>query len=170
MPLMSLAFLSLKNRRVTAFLTVATIAVSVALLLSVQMVRDAARTSFENTLSGTDLVVGARTGAVDLLLLSVFRIGEANSNVSWETYQKISRHRDVAWTVPISLGDMHRGFRVLGTDGSYFLHYRYSAGRQLSFAQGTRFRGLFEAVVGAEVARSLRHRIGNEIVRSHGTG
>ncbi len=106
---------------------------SACALLGAQIVRTAARDSFENTLSGTDLIVGARTGSIDLLLLSVFRIGNADANVSWKTYQKIAHHPDVAWTIPISLGDMHRGFRVIGTNSDYFAHYRFNAGRSPRF-------------------------------------
>jgi putative ABC transport system permease protein len=168
--LLRLAFHGLRNRLSTALLTVSTIAISVALLLGVHMLRNAARESFENTLSGTDLIVGARTGSIDLLLLSVFRIGNADADVSWKTYQKISHHPDVAWTIPISLGDMHRGFRVLGTNGDYFLHYRYNAGRSLTFTKGHAFSDLFDAVVGAEVARAMHYDVGTQITLSHGTG
>jgi putative ABC transport system permease protein len=168
--LLRLAFHSLRNRLGTALLTVAAIAISVALLLGVHMVRNAARESFESTLSGTDLIVGARTGSIDLLLLSVFRIGDADTSVSWRTYQKIAHHPDVAWTIPISLGDMHRGFRVLGTNNDYFLHYRYNARRPLTFARGGPFRDLFDAVIGADVARAMHYEIGTEITLSHGTG
>jgi putative ABC transport system permease protein len=168
--MLRLALLSLKNRLTTALLTVSTIAISVALLLGVQMVRTAARDSFENTLSGTDLVVGARTGSINLLLLSVFRIGDADANVSWKTYRKIAQHPDVAWTIPISLGDMHRGFRVLGTNSDYFLHYRYNAGQPIRFASGAPFHNLFDAVIGADVARTLNYRLGDAITISHGTG
>jgi putative ABC transport system permease protein len=170
MSMLRLACHSLRNRRTTALLTAATIAISVALLLGVHMVRTAAKESFENTLSGTDLVVGARTGALNLLLVSVFRIGDADANVSWKTYRRIAGHPDVAWTIPISLGDMHRGFRVLGTNGDYFQHYRYNAGRTIRFDGGGPFRDIDEAVLGAEVAASLHYRLGDEITLSHGTG
>jgi putative ABC transport system permease protein len=165
-----LAWHSVRNRRGTALLTIFTIALSVALLLSVQMLRTAARRSFENTLSGTDLIVGARTGSLNLLLYTVFRIGDANTNVSWKTYRKIAQHRDVAWTIPISLGDSHRGFRVLGTNEDYFRHYRFGAAQPLRFAAGGPFQDVYDAVLGAEVARSLHYRMGEEITLSHGTG
>jgi putative ABC transport system permease protein len=170
MSMLRLACYSLRNRRTTAILTAATIAISVALLLGVHMVRTAAKESFENTLSGTDLVVGARTGGLNLLLVSVFRMGDADANVSWKTYRKIAGHPDVAWTIPISLGDMHRGFRVLGTNGDYFQHYRYNAGRTIRFEGGGPFRDIYDTVVGADVARLLHYRLGDEITLSHGTG
>src|SRR5688572_6995147 len=152
-----LAARSLWNRRGTALLTVIAIAVSVTLLLGVQKMRDAARESFANTLSGTDLIVGARSGPVNLLLYSVFRIGDATANVSWSTYQRVARHRDVAWTIPLSLGDAHRGYRVLGTTAAYFDHYRYGRTRPLEFTHGGPFADLRDAVLGAEVARALEY-------------
>jgi putative ABC transport system permease protein len=169
-PLFRLAARSLWNRRGTAALTVFAIAVSVALLLGVQQVRTQARESFANTISGTDLVVGARSGPLNLLLYSVFRVGDATANVTWPTYQKVAGHRDVAWTIPLSLGDSHRGFRVLGTNNDYFAHYRYGRKQPLQFAAGKPFGGLYDAVLGAEVAEALDYKLGDPIVVAHGLG
>ena len=143
---------------------------SVALLLGVQKLRTAAREGFANTVSGVDLIVGARSGQINLLLYSVFRVGDATANVSWETYQKVARRSDVAWTIPLSLGDSHRGFRVLGTNLDYFRHYRFAGSRQLAFESGRPFADLYDAVLGAEVARALGYKVGDPIVVSHGLG
>ncbi|MSQ99844.1 MAG: ABC transporter permease [Gammaproteobacteria bacterium] len=165
-----LAFRSLRNRRTTALLTISAIAVSVALLLGVQKMRTAARESFANTISGVDLIVGARSGQLNLLLYSVFRVGDATANVSWTSYQKIVHHPDVAWTIPISLGDSHRGFRVMGTNNDYFKHYQFAGDQKLQFLQGRYFTDLYEAVIGAEVAEQLNYKLGDAIVIAHGLG
>lgn len=168
--LLRLAFASVWNRRGTALLTVFAIGVSVALLLGVQKVRTEARESFASTISGTDLIVGARSGPLNLLLYSVFRVGDATANVSYGIFEKVARHPDVEWAIPISLGDSHRGFRVMGTTGAYFEHYRYGRKRLLQFASGKPFADLYEAVLGADVARELGYRLGDAIVISHGLG
>lgn len=165
-----LAWASLWSRRATALLTIASIAISVALLLGVQKLRTSAREGFANTISGVDLIVGARSGPVNLLLYSVFRTGEATSNVSWASYQRIASHPDVAWTIPLSLGDSHRGFRVLGTTPAYFEHYRYTRTRSLAFAEGRPFASAHEVVLGAHVARSLGYGLGSTITVAHGLG
>ncbi len=165
-----LAVRSLRNRRATALLTISAIAISVALLLGVEKMRSAARDGFANTVSGVDLIVGARSGQLNLLLYSVFRVGDATANVSWESYQKITRHPDVAWTIPISLGDSHRGFRVMGTNGDYFKHYRFAGDREMQFASGKPFEDLYDAVVGAEVAKQLGYSVGSKIIVAHGLG
>jgi putative ABC transport system permease protein len=166
--MLTLAGKSLANRRGTALLTIAAIAVSVALLLGVQKLRSAARESFTSTVAGVDLVVGARSGPLNLLLYSVFRIGDPTTNVSWETYQRIAAHRDVAWTIPISLGDSFQGFRVLGTDQNYFEHYRIVGGRPLELREGARFAARYDAVLGADVAESLGLALGAPLVLAHG--
>jgi putative ABC transport system permease protein len=170
MNLFSLALKSIKNRRFSVTLTVVSIGLSVLLLLSVERLRHEARESFANTVSGTDLIVGARSGQVQLLLYSIFRIGNATNNISWESYADIRQHPDVDWTIPLSLGDSHRGFRVLGTNRDYFQYYRFGRKQPLSFAQGNIFEGVYDAVLGADVARELGYSIGQSVTLSHGTG
>ena len=170
MNLLRLAWKSLLNRRGTALLTILTIAVSVALILGVEKVRLHARQSFANTVSGTDLIVGARSGSVQLLLYSVFRIGNATNNISWESYQEITARPGVRWAIPISLGDSHRGYRVVGTTSDYFEHFRYANKRLLEFSSGQAFEDTYEAVLGAEVARTLGYRNGDSLIVSHGVG
>ena len=170
MYLLRLALQSLKNRRVTALLTVLVIALSVTLLLTVERVRSEARASFASTISGTDLIVGARSGSVQLLLYSVFRIGNATNNIRWESYNNISTLPQVKWAIPISLGDSHRGFRVMGTDQSYFSHFRFGRDKPLVFSQGKAFDDLYDAVIGADIARELGYKLGTEMVLAHGAG
>jgi len=168
MHLLRIALASLANRRFTALLTVFAIALSVCLLLAVERVRTEARASFASTISGTDLIVGARSGSVNLLLYSVFRIGNATNNIRWDSFETLARHPQVKWAIPLSLGDSHRGYRVLGTDAGYFEHYRYGRGQSLQLAQGKPFADLFEVVLGAEVAEALKYRLGEQIVLAHG--
>jgi len=141
---------------------------SVALLLGVQRVREGARESFENTISGTDMIVGARTGPVQLLLYSVFHIGNPANNISWTSWKDISENPEVSWAVPLSLGDSHRGYRVVGTNQDFFRHYRYGRKVLLSFQSGSPFQEDLEVVLGADVAAKYSYKVGDNIVLSHG--
>lgn len=170
MALWSLAVKSLRNRRQTALLTVLSIAVSVCLLLGVEKVRHEVRAQFLNTVSGTDLVVGARSGSINLLLYTVFRIGDATNNISWNSYQEFANHPQVSWSIPLSLGDSHRGYRVLGTSNAYFEHLRYGGGHSLRLQEGRVFTELYDVVLGAEVARQLNYQLGDQIIVAHGGG
>lgn len=166
----TLALKSILNRKFTASLTIFSIALSVILLLGVERLRTDAKDSFSNTISGTDLIVGARSGAINLLLYSIFHIGDATNNISWKTYQEFANHPKVAWTIPISLGDSHRGFRVMGTNQDYFSHYHYARDRALEFSAGTPFSSVFDAVIGADVAEQLHYSVGQKMIVAHGGG
>ncbi len=169
--LLALAFQSLRHRRLQAVLCVLTVAISTGLLLAVLHLRKEARSSFQNTLSGTDLIVGARTGSLPLLLYTVFHIGDVSSNIDYQSFRDIAADPRVAWAVPISLGDSHQGFPVVGTNDALFAHYRYGNKTALRFQSGQAFANdLQQAVIGAEVAKRLHYTIGDPLVVAHGLG
>ncbi|MBL0150703.1 MAG: ABC transporter permease [Ideonella sp.] len=168
--LLTLAMRSAWNRRFVLALVSASIALSTLLLLGIERLRHDVRENFSQAVSGTDLIVGARTGPVQLLLYSVFHIGNATNNIRWTSAQALAQHRAVAWMVPISLGDSHRGFPVMGTTLDYFERFRHGDRERLKLAQGKPFEGVFEAVLGAEVAHRLGYHLGDAIVLSHGDG
>lgn len=166
--ILRLAFGSLRARVLTVAMTVLAIALSVTLFLGVEKVRTGAKASFADTISGTDLIVGARSGSVQLLLYSVFRIGNATNNMTWESYQDIAARPEIDWIVPISLGDSHRQFRVMGTTSAFFERYKYRSGRSLATRDGEIMSDLFDAVIGADVATTLGYEVGDPIVVAHG--
>jgi putative ABC transport system permease protein len=170
MLLLRLAWQSLRNRRVTTGLTVVSIALSVALLLGVEALRVSARESFSSTISGTDLIVGARGGGLQLLLYTVFRMGTATNNVKWSSYEAWAKHPAVAWTIPYSLGDSHRGFRVVGTNGSFYEHYRFRRTRKVEFVAGRKPEKFDEVALGSDVAAKLGYALGQKISLTHGMG
>lgn len=168
--LFSIAWRSLLNRRVSVALTLASLTLSVIIVVGVEHIRSQARESFNRTVSGVDLIVGARTSQINLLLYSVFRIGNATNGIASESYELIAGDPRVAWTIPLSLGDSHRGYRVLGTDANFFAHFRFGEQRSLELRQGKPFASEFEAVLGSEVARQLGYQVGERITLSHGLG
>jgi len=168
--LFGIAWRSAWNRRFTLALTVLSIALSTFLLLGVERIRTELRQNFSSSVSGTDLIVGARTGSTQLLLYSVFRIGAATNNLQWKSVQALAAHPGVAWVVPVSLGDSHRGFSVLATTPAYFERLRYGNRQPLRLREGKPFAELFDAVVGAEVADALGYRVGQQITLAHGSG
>jgi putative ABC transport system permease protein len=172
--LLSLAARSAWNRRFVLGLVVASIALSTFLLLGIERVRQDVRHNFAQAVSGTDLIVGPRTGSVQLLLYAVFHLGGGTQNIRWDSVQALAQQRQVAWVVPISLGDTHRGFPVVGTTADYFVHFRHGEQQSLALAQGRAFTDaavqVHDAVVGAEVARRLGLTLGQRLVLSHGDG
>ena len=166
--ILHLAIKSLLARATTVGMTILAIGLSVALFLGVEKVRTGAKASFSDTISGTDLIIGARSGSVQLLLYSVFRIGNATNNLTWSSYQEIAGRPEIAWIVPISLGDSHKQFRVMGTTPEFFSRYKYRSDQSLEFSSGEIMSDLFDTVLGADVASSLKYEVGDPIIVAHG--
>jgi putative ABC transport system permease protein len=165
-----IAFESLKSRRKSVFLAFLSLLISVSVLISVEYLRLQAKQSFNRTISGVDLIVGAPSGQLNLLLYSVFRMGNPTQSIQLASYRALSEHPQVEWIIPISLGDSHRGFRVLGTSVDYFDHYKFGNKQSLTMLEGEPFEFMFEAVIGSDVARELNYQVGDSIIVAHGLG
>jgi putative ABC transport system permease protein len=151
-------------------MVVLAVALSTALLLGIERIRAQARESFRQSVSGTDLVVGARGSPLQLMLYAIFHLGGATSEMSWESARKIAAHGEVAWSIPLALGDSHKGYPVVATTRAFFDQYRYRRKESLGFAQGKPFQDLFDLVVGAEAAKNLGYRPGSVLTLAHGSG
>ncbi|MAH73706.1 MAG: peptide ABC transporter permease [Cellvibrionales bacterium TMED49] len=165
-----LASKSLLNRKGSVFLTIIAMSVSIFVLLGVEHIRNQTKKNFQSTVSGVDLIVGARTGSLNLLLYSVFRIGAPTNNLGWDSYESIASDQAVKWSIPISLGDSHKGYRVIGTTEDYFTHFSYGAQKRLQFTSGEPFSRIFDVVLGSAVAEKLQYSIGTNLVLAHGLG
>ena len=163
-----LTWKSVQNRKLTSLLCVASIALSVALLLGVERIKNGARDGFTNTISQTDLIVGAKGGPLQLVLYTVFRIGSPTNNIRFSSYTKIKNLPEVDWTIPISLGDAYRGYRVVGSDENFFKYYRYRRNKKIEVLDGKIPIGIFDVVLGYEVAQKFQHKTSDSIILSHG--
>ena len=168
MILLKLALKSLKNRQTSTFLTILSISLSVTLLLAVERTKRAAEEGFTQSVSQVDLLVGGRTGPLNLILYTVFNMGSASNNLSWESYQEIKNYPEVEWTIPYSLGDGHKGFRVVATDENFYTHYRFRGEGKIEFQKGGPATDVWDVVLGSQVYEKLKYQIGDPIVIAHG--
>lgn len=159
---------SMRNRWLSISLAVLAIALAIALAFSINRARDAAQSGFDATINGVDLIVGARGGDVQILMYSVFNIGNATNNIRAESLTALEAYPGVAWVAPMWLGDSHRGYRVVGTDNRFFDHVQTGGGQPLTYSQGQGLTGIFGAVIGSTVARDLGYQVGQSMVVSHG--
>jgi putative ABC transport system permease protein len=166
-----LALLSAWSRRLAVGLVVASLGLACALVLTVQQLRSDARQSFSQAVSGVDLIVGPRGSATEILLYSVFQLGRPTANMPAKVLPEIQTLAMVDWALPLQLGDSYQGFPVWGTEATFFQRFQVH-GRALKFREGKAFepRVLYQVVLGAEVARQLKHRIGDRLVVTHGSG
>ncbi len=165
----TLTWKSLKNRRLATVMTICSMVVSLVLLMSVERIRRAAESGFTQSVSGVDLIIGARSGSLQVVLYSVFNLGQATNNISIETYNQIRSRPEVDWTIPYSLGDGHRGFRVVATNTDFFKFYRYRSAENISFSQGAQFNDYFDVVIGSDVADTLNYKLGSMVTVAHGS-
>ncbi|MFZ4405104.1 MAG: ABC transporter permease [Pseudobdellovibrionaceae bacterium] len=165
---LKLALKSLKNRSTSAILTMLSISLSVTLLLAVERTKRAAEQGFTQAVSQVDLLVGARTGPLNLILYTVFNMGSASNNISWQSYQDIKNSPQVSWTIPYSLGDGHKGFRVVATDENFYEHYRFRGDQKIELESGGPALDVWDVVVGSEVNKKLKYKMGDPIVIAHG--
>ena len=168
MMILRLALTSLRSRVLTTSLTVASIALSVTLLVGIENVRAGVRDSFAGTIRGVDLIVGARGGTLQVLLSAVFGIGSPSGSVKLSTMERWKAHPAVKWVVPYSLGDSHRGFRVVGTTPEFYERYRFRKDGRIVFVSGRAAVSDTEVVIGSDVAEKLRYAIGTPVVVVHG--
>ena len=144
--LAGIARLSAWNRRSTLVWVVISLALATALLWTLERLRHDVRVSFAQSVSGVDLIVGARSSPVQLMLFSVFHIGSAPQVLSMDSVRAVAQHRSVSWVVPLSLGDSHRGYPVLGTTPAYFQHFAYGDKQPLVVQSGAVFSGTLDGL------------------------
>ncbi|MDQ8159809.1 MAG: ABC transporter permease [Gemmatimonadota bacterium] len=166
--ILRLALTSLRSRLLTTSLTVASIALSVTLLVGIENVRAGVRDSFAGTIRGVDLIVGARGGTLQVLLSAVFGIGSPSGSVKLSTMERWQAHPAVKWVVPYSLGDSHRGFRVVGTTPEFYERYRFRKDGRIVFVSGRAAVADTEVVIGSDAAEKLGYTIGSPVVVVHG--
>lgn len=166
--LLQLALKSLINRKVTISLTIISLTLSISLYLSIDTLRLGAKKSFFGNVQSGDLILGARSGEIQLVLYSLFQKGSPTNNISWDSYQSFSKHQEVLWTIPISLGDSHKQFRVLGTNNNYFKYFSFRNKQKLEFESGEKLKNIFDVVIGNDVQRTLNYKLDDNIIIAHG--
>ena len=169
-----LALKSLLNRWFSCFLIILTLSASISLFFTVTRIQESVKNGFQNTVSGVDSIVAARGGNLQILLNSVFLIGEPSNKIQWKSYKDIEKMRGVKFMVPISLGDSHKGYRVIGTTNDYFKNIKFGNKKDIEFSANINndvaFLDVFDVVIGSSVAKKLEYSLGSEIVVTHGLG
>lgn len=116
----------------------------------------------ENNIRGIDMVVGAKGSPLQLILSSVYHIDAPTGNILLNEAEQLCKNPLVAFGIPLSFGDSHRGYRIVGTDHSYVDLY------EASLAQGKLWAGTLEVTIGASVAQNLSLSVGDTFTGAHG--
>jgi putative ABC transport system permease protein len=154
----------LKARRLGTALNVLLLALGVATITLLLLVTSQLESRMRRDAQGIDLVVGAKGSPMQIILSSIYQLDVPTGNIPWREAQELARHRMVKKTIPLALGDNHRGFRIVGTNHDYVTHY---GGR---LAQGRLWQAPLEAVLGADVAAATGMTLGATFLGAHGLG
>jgi putative ABC transport system permease protein len=183
MTLLGIAWRNIRQRLLTSLLTALSLALGVALVVATLVTGGIVKQAFESGSGlGYNMIVGAKGSPLQLVLNSVYLVSKPIENISWNFYQQFlpaaERPDGVDGTfaastktaVPICMGDYFRGFRVIGTNASYFDRLTVGDGRPFAFAAGRNFRDdeFFGGVLGSTVAANLGLRAGDPFAPTHG--
>ena len=183
MTLLGIAWRNIRQRLLTSLLTALSLALGVALVVATLVTGGIVKQAFESGSGlGYNMIVGAKGSPLQLVLNSVYLVSKPIENISWDFYQQFlpaaERPDGVDGTfaastktaVPICMGDYFRGFRVIGTNTSYFDRLTVGNGRPFVFSAGRNFRNdeFFGGVLGATVAAKLGLKPGDPFAPTHG--
>ncbi|MGA2035728.1 MAG: ABC transporter permease, partial [Thermoguttaceae bacterium] len=172
MSLWKIAWRSIQQRALASALTAVSMALGVSLVVAVLVVQNVVYQSFNRRGEGYDLIVGAKGSRLELVLNSVYYVGQPIPNIPYKYYQEIAEARfgRVRNVIPLCLGDNYEGYRVVGTTPEMFDDLKYHEDQPYRFAEGGRnFKSAsyFEAVVGAEAARRTGLKLGDTFRPTH---
>jgi putative ABC transport system permease protein len=111
---------------------------------------------------GVDLVIGAKGSPIQLILSAVYHVDRPTGNVPLSLAEQMRGHRLVKEAIPLALGDSFQGHRIVGTTHAYASLYGAEP------TAGELWRDPFDAVIGAEAAKSTGLAIGDRFGGVHG--
>lgn len=157
---LSLAYL--RARPLDAALNVLLLALGVGTITMLLLVQMQLKERLGRDARGIDLVVGAKGSPMQLILSSVYHLDVPTGNIPLEEAERLQRNPAVRASIPLALGDSHRGFRIVGTTPDYIAHY------DAVLATGRLWQRPMEAVLGAEAARETGLTVSDQFVGAHG--
>lgn len=172
----------MRQRALSTWLTLFSVMLGVSLAIAILLIYREGDKLFSQADFGFDVVVGAKTGgSLDLVLNSVYQIGQTPTPLNYSVYEKLAANPDVRWAIPWAVGDNYHGHRLIGTSTATLgvdenlqalparRTFEYRVGRALKLAKGRPFYPRrFEAVIGAQVAQRTDLRMGSKFKASHG--
>ncbi|MFO0874757.1 MAG: FtsX-like permease family protein [Phycisphaerales bacterium] len=167
---LSIILRSLRSRLFVTLTTIATVAIAVALMLTLLTMKDAGRDAFRRGSGTTHLLVSADSSPLVAVLNGVFYANPPRNSIPWSEYRRIAESYPWEWAIPTQLGDSYRGFPALATTRDFLEKFKPDPKTPWAFTEGRAFEKPFEAVLGSEAARETRLRVGSTFFLTHGSG
>lgn len=168
---LTIAWKSIRQRRLASLLTALSVALGVTLMVSVLVINSVIDRMFNQTASGYDLIVGAQGSPLQLVLSTVFRVGAPIENLPYRYYTELKKDPRIEEAIPFAIGDVTQkgGFPIVGTIPRYFA-LEYVPGRHFRINKDGKFLpGTWDAVIGSVVAKQNNWKMGDEFQLIHGS-
>jgi putative ABC transport system permease protein len=162
MSLLGLSLAYIRARALNAALNLMLLALGVAMIVLLLLFSAQLEDRLTRDSRGIDLVIGGKGSPLQLILASIYHVDFPTGNVPLVETERWAEHPLVAEAMPLALGDSLAGFRIVGAEHAYALHY----GAELS--AGRLWQEPFEATLGAQVAANTGLGVGDTFVGSHG--
>jgi putative ABC transport system permease protein len=164
MSILHLSWKNILNKPLNLVLNLVLFALGVGLISLLLLVNVQLEDKFEKNFAGIDLVIGAKGSPLQLILSSLYHLDAPTGNMPVSEAKAFlnPKHPIFKSAIPLSLGDSHRGYRIVGTNTGFIDLYT------AKFADGKLFEENMEVVVGATVAKNLNIKLGDEFKSSHG--
>ena len=172
MSLWKIAWKSIRHRSLASALTAFSMALGVALVVTVLVINGVVGKSFQQGAQGYDLIVGAKGSKLQLVLSTVFYNQDPVGLIPYEYYDLMRSSRysaEVKTAIPIARGDNYQGSPVIATTPEYFSSVTKSDGKPYTLQEGEFFKyaDYTGAVVGYAVAKKNKLQVGQEIRFGH---
>ncbi len=170
MNLFSIAWKSIRQRWLASSLTGLSIALGVALMVAVLVINGVVTQMFNQNATGFDMIVGAKGSPMQLVLNTIYFLDRPIVNITYKNYLSLKKNKAIEHAIPFALGDTTEDgrFRIVGTIREYF-DLEYVPGKHFGLqGNGKYLDGMFDAVIGARVARAYGWNVGHEFPIAHG--
>jgi putative ABC transport system permease protein len=185
MPFWKIAWRNMEQRALASTLTGISMALGVAVMIAVIVIYGVAVRQFDQSAQGYHLIVGGKGGSLQLVLSTVYHIGQPLYPIPYGYYQKFQPGGEFAEVtsvaIPQCLGDSYQSpdnsvFRVVATTPEMFekIHYGSNADGTLKSYEfqpgGRNFKteNFFEGIIGSVVASRSGLKVGDTFQPSHG--
>lgn len=160
--LLKIVWKNIAAKKLNSFLCILLMMFGIAIISLIMVLGKQIEEKFTKNITGIDMVVGAKGSPLQLILSGIYQIDSPTGNVPLEDVQKLTSNPLVKEMIPLSMGDNHKGYRIVGTNSKYLKNFN------AVFAEGKTFSGDFEAVIGSNTAANTGLKPGDTFSGSHG--
>ncbi len=165
MTLIGLSWKNLVSKPLNLLLSLVLFGLGVGLITLLLLLNTQLDSTFKKNLAGVDVVLGAKGSSMQIILCNMYHIDNPTGNISLKTAAPFlnPNHPFVSLSVPLSLGDSYRNYRIVGT-----LHEFIDSIYKVKVDRGRKWEKPMEVTIGHAVAKELNMQIGDLFFSSHG--